>query len=539
VDATLTGLLRLLEGKDVEARCAVLLVLTQLGAGDPKVARAVRKAIESPNVVVRDFALGYFEAVRPPGGIEAVLPLLDSEDDALRERAVAILSAYGAPAAAAVKPLLGNGPRRRLHAVIALLARVHSSAALDLLFRLIEDDDLDVSRSACDAVLGMLSEAGARLQQDLFDRAQKLAAVKKPGRSALVGAAKIFGALGRAEARRPLFAMLAAADQPAVRTHALAALQSCLRDQKLTPAEIERLLPLLESDDEAGVLRPIVRLLENQTIDRRHLSFLQRLGEAAAPLVKRFVVQKLGEFDSTAIVQTLIGYLSDDSYARRDQAAVSLKALPAARAALMKEFLACDDERRAWTIEEVLLAHGASWKRTVVDALSAKLEAAVEKRDDRLYAPYFHLLQTLDAGVLAERVRARAERQHKLKHFALAARWLGLLKDSAAWDAEAQFAFAIATLKAHPVFLSSITPRQQAALGLLGGLAGEGFPLAERIRRERALTPDDIYFIAFHLAEERGEKREAARQLLEHLTAKHGRTKVGKAARNKLKLVAA
>jgi hypothetical protein len=89
------------------------------------------------------------------------------------------------------------------------------------------------------------------------------------------------------------------------------------------------------------------------------------------------------------------------------------------------------------------------------------------------------------------------------------------------------------------VFLSSITPRQQAALALLRALADGAFPLAERLRRERALSPDELYFIAFHLSEGRGEQREAARRLLEHLTARHGRTKVGKAARNKLKLIAA
>lgn len=539
MDATLKGLLALTEAADVETRCAALLVLARLGAAGPRVTRVVERALASPNVVVRDFALGYLEAVRPPEGLDAVLPLLDAEDAPTRDRAVAILAAYGAPAVAAAKRLLGDGPRRRLLAIVDLAARARTGPAFDMLFRLIESDDLETSRVACDATLGVVPEANERLRADLFSRAQKLAATKKAGRSALVGAAKILGALGNPEARRTLFAMLADACPPVVRTHALGALQACLRDRKLTTAEIEALLPLLESDDEAGVLRPVVRLLGDQSIDRRHLAFLREIGETANPLVKRFAVQKLGEFDSGAVVQTLIGYLGDDSYARRDQASSSLKALPAARAALMKEFLACDDERRAWALEEVLLAHDPAWKRAALDTLADKLESAIEKRDDRLFAPYFHFLQGIDAEALAARVRARAEQLRKAKRFALSARWLGLLKDGPAWDAEARFAFAVATLKAHPVFLSSITPRQQAALALLRGLADGAFPLAERLRRERALTPDEHYFIAFHLAEGRGDERETARAVLEHLVARHGRTKVGKAARNKLKLIPA
>ena len=43
--------------------------------------------------------------------------------------------------------------------------------------------------------------------------------------------------------------------------------------------------------------------------------------------------------------------------------------------------------------------------------------------------------------------------------------------------------------------------------------------------------------MAFNLAEER-DSRPVARELLEHLGSKYGRTKVGKAARNKLQLVA-
>lgn len=68
-------------------------------------------------------------------------------------------------------------------------------------------------------------------------------------------------------------------------------------------------------------------------------------------------------------------------------------------------------------------------------------------------------------------------------------------------------------------------------------LAPTAFPLAERLRRERGLTPEDLYYVAFALAEGRGEERAIARDLLEHLGTKHARTKVGKAARNKLRLV--
>jgi hypothetical protein len=92
-------------------------------------------------------------------------------------------------------------------------------------------------------------------------------------------------------------------------------------------------------------------------------------------------------------------------------------------------------------------------------------------------------------------------------------------------------------VKSHPPKPSAVTRRQDAALAELRVLADSAFPLSERLRRERALEPDELYAIAFHLAEGRAEQQSVARDLLDHLASKHPRAKVGKAARNKRRLL--
>lgn len=537
MDTTLKGVLALVTSADVEARCAALLVLTHLRADEERVVGAVGEALHARNVVVRDFALGYFEQVQPRDGVAHLTPLLDVEDDAVRQRVVTILGRYGAAAVAASRKLLKEAPKRRLHAIIDLCASVRTSAALDALFDLMAGDDFDANRLACDALIAAIPAADARAHDDLFKRADALAAGAKGHRSRLVAAAKLFGALGRPAARTPLFRMLDAREPHVVRTHALGALAPSLRGQRLTTAEIDMLLALLDSDDEAGMLRPTIRLLEDQAFDRQYLAALNRLAESPQPPVKRFAVQKLGGFESAGVVKTLIGYLTDDSYARRDQAVASLKTLPAARVPLMKELLACEDERKAWTIADILLLHDRSWKRDTRDALWKTLAGAVEKREDRLYAPYYHFLHALDPEWLAEQVRARGERLRKAKKFPLSVRWLSLLKDSPAFDDETKFAFAVAELKSHRRLPAAMVRRHDAALDAFRQLAATPFPLAERLRRERALTPDDVYALAFALAEGRGEEKSVARELLDFLASKHARTKVGKAAKNKLRLI--
>lgn len=537
MDATLRGVLSLVEAADVEARCAALVVLTQLGAQDDRVVRVLGEALQSKNVVVRDFALGYFEKVRPREGVSHLVPLLDAHDDPIRERAAAALAGYGAAAVGAVRKQLKDAPRRRVNAIIEICARVRSAPALDLLFDLLGGEDFDAGRAACDALIAAVPALDARARADLLARAEKLAAGSGGHRAPLVAAAKLFGALGDAKPRRRLLTMLDAREPAVVRTHALAALASCLRGQKLTEAEIDALIPLLDEEDESGFLRPAIRLLEDQPLDRRHLNVLNRLVDSPQPLVKRFAVQKLGGFDSTTVIKTLIGYLTDDSYARRSQAANSLKTMPAARAALMKEFLACEDERKAWTLAEILGQHDRSWKRDASDALWKKLEQALDTNEGRLFSPYFQLLRGLDADAVAERVRQRAERLRKAKRYAEAARTLGLLKDSPAFDDDTRFALALAELKAHPHTLATAGRRQDPAVELLCSLAASSFPLGERLRRDRTLTPEELYCIAFHLAEGRPAERPLARELLSHLAQKFGRTKAGIAAKNKLRLL--
>lgn len=537
MDASLKGLLDLIAADDVETRCAALLVLARLGPQEARVIKRVGEALEAKNAVVRDFAIGYFEQVRPKDGLAHLIPLLDSEEEGLRRRVTAILAAYGPAAVAAARRLIGDAPRRRLNAIIEICATVRSSAALDLLFELMNHEDFDTHRAACDALIHVLPQLDAKARTDLYARSEALAAGAKGRRTALVGAAKLLGGLADPKARKRLLAMLDEREPHVVRTHALAALLQCLRGQKLTDKEIDTCLALLDSDDEAGMLRPAVQLLEDQALDRSYLNRLSQLAESPQPLVKRFAVQKLGSFESGSVVKTLIGYLTDDSYARRDQAATSLKKLPAARLPLMKEFLACDDERRAWALAEILLMHDRDWKRDVLGSLWDCLQSALEKREDRLYTAYFHFLNAMDSERLAQQVRERAEVQRKKKSFAMAVRWLQLLKDGPAFDEETRLALSIAEIKAHPRAVSSVVKRHDASLDRLRDLSRSAFPLAERLRKERVLEPEDLFYIAFQLAEGGREERAVAEELLDHIATKHGRTKVGKASKNKLRLL--
>ena len=61
--------------------------------------------------------------------------------------------------------------------------------------------------------------------------------------------------------------------------------------------------------------------------------------------------------------------------------------------------------------------------------------------------------------------------------------------------------------------------------------------MIERLRKERTFEADDLLYVGFQLAEGGIDERAAAQEVLDHVVTKYGRTKAGKAAKNKLRLL--
>src|SRR5262249_6230326 len=69
----------------------------------------------------------------------------------------------------------------------------------------------------------------------------------------------------------------------------------------------------------------------------------------------------------------------------------------------------------------------------------------------------------------------------------------------------------------------------------LSVLLGRGYDLAAALRKDRALGPEQIYYVGFHFAE---EGHPLGQELLREVVKKGGRGKVARMAKNKLSLTA-
>jgi hypothetical protein len=74
------------------------------------------------------------------------------------------------------------------------------------------------------------------------------------------------------------------------------------------------------------------------------------------------------------------------------------------------------------------------------------------------------------------------------------------------------------------------------SLRQLQQLLSRGYDIATALRKDRALGPEEMYYVGFHFVEGR---HPLGRELLSEVVKKAGRAKVGKMAKNKLALAPA
>lgn len=539
MDGTIQKLLTLVEKGTVEQRCAALLVLSALKLQNPRILKTVAAALEQSNPLLKDFALRYFEEVAPNGGIPLLAKFLDDADKDIQERVVRSLTKAGQ---AAVQPLLERAPSAsrvwQLNAARVLCA-VRGKAALTGLLRLLAGGTDEFNKAVCDLMTPAMRDMNPKEQELLYGEIEKFAAKldAKQQRPAVVSAMRLLGQLGFAKARRWLFRFVGPEHHPALRSHALVALLHCLAKEDLHKDEYAKLFSLLEETGTSEVTRMALDLLDAHPLPDDSRSLLSRLVESPHEAVKQFALRRMGDFGSAATVRTLVQQLGDPDYRRRDIAAVSLHKIPEARAALIKELIECDNRSKAWTIAEILPTHEGKWRQDTMTALWKRLQAAVEA-EDRIQASFLHVLKHASTDYVYDQLADEGARLVKTKKYKEALGFLTPLKEFAAFKPEDKFRLALAQLKLHSHAVASASHRHDPAVDLLSDLYRDSaYPVFETLRKEKSLALEDFFYLGFSFVERPGEERNLGKSLLEHVAAKVPRTKIGKGAKNKLKLL--
>jgi HEAT repeat protein len=528
----LDQIIALAEKGTVEQRSAALLVLGGLKLQNSRVLKSLSATLENSNPILKEYAVRYLEETQPKAAIPGMVRLLEAPEREFQDRAVRLLIRMDA---AAVDPLLKLLPAMSRPAQLnaaRVLAAARGKAALKGILSVLESGTDEFNKAVCDALTPALRDMSAKEQEEFYEQVEAFAASLDPKqhRPALVSALRLLGHLGRSEARRRLFGFIGRDHHPALRAHALAALLRCLREADLRKDEYGKLLAILDEAEFSEAVRLALELLDAHDLPDDARAALARLMQSPHAAVQQFALRKMGDVGTPATVRTLIDQLGDPDYRRRDIAAHSLRKIPEARASLIKELLACEEPSKAWSVAELLTTYEGKWRGDTLDALWKRLEKAIEA-EERIQSSFLHVLKMADNEYVYEKLSSAGARLIKGKKYREAVPFLLALKDFPDVKPEDKFRLALGQLKSHG-------QRRHSAVDLLSELyRNSAFPLFEMLKKEKRLAAEELFNLGFVFAERQGDERNLGKSLLEHVAASSPRTKIGKSAKNKLKLL--
>ena len=535
-------IVRLLKDPSIEKRIAAAIVLGELHVKSPAAIEGYVSLLDSGVPVLQRHAL---EALTQIGSakkvVQKAMELLASNVEDVRRAATAAIRSVGEDVVPLIRARLSAGdvagPERR--ALDAVLADLGGKDAFSTLLQGLATAEGEAAKAATLAVRQRVKDAGARERNSYFAETEKyLAKHKDATPSAVAAALKILGYLEDPAAVPTLLSYATAKNQPAsVKQEALIALRFALQGRK----------PNAPSARSAGPGQKVVDALAAaaESPDRAlaHTA-LHTLGTFALPpsMVGRF--EKLLAHEDIERARFAAAYLARQSEpkalvkalvkadrARAEMLAEALAGSEEAAPALARALVETKDADRAFLLRKVLVPVA----KTIPAALRKEILAIAEKRlaAGQNAQALLDVAQAADAEAVAKAMRALAERLRRSKNDAGAAAALALVLRTPHGTDEDRYTLASIELRRSNLDTRPQTRAADGALSRLNYLTKRGYDVAAALRKDRALELDHLYYVGFHFAE---EGHTLGDDLLEHVVKKGGKSKVAKAAKNKLSL---
>lgn len=540
-NAIVSKIVAMLADERLERQCAAAMVLAELRARDAAVIDALGGCLADGHPTLQRYALDALAAVRSPKVARYVTPLLDSDDDEVRLRAAALLADQGSRAAKALAEGLDSGPPGRRRAIIKILAAYHDAANLARLLALLGDPE--VGEAVMHTLRGELDKMSAGARRTLHDALAKQlkqrrgSAERDPAETAR--AVRLLGYLRDSKLVATILPFVGA-DQPSeVRLAALAALRRPLELARSASKAIVRLLACADDEDES-VARAAIETLRPLELSGAVQGQLEQLLDARHAETRAFAAQALARCGDRGVVATLVDRLGSDDPATREAASRALSRRDDVAPALVAQLHKRSDDPQA--VERLVRLLGRLGEQLTPRARKTICEAAVVAIEEQrpTAGPLQRLARNIDAGAFGAMLSERALKHRRARRFPQAFELLARIGDSGLLDEDARYAALVSGLNtlSSKKGLARSARSTDPVLKHATQLVQRGFPVASRLKRERSLSAEDLFFVGFNFVESHDEdERDFGEALLAHLAKSSPRSKLGRSAKNKLRLV--
>lgn len=594
------AVLGLLASPRVELRAAAATVLAAVGKGDASVEAALADRLEDPDPGIRRLVLEALVDLGAQGLAPRLIPLLRGDDDTLAERAHELLAAAGAAAEPALRKELASGPVPARRVMAQLLLRRGTPAALDAVLDQLGDAELgeqalQLVRAELDrgddklagiiekAAVSRAGEAGKQLAKTRAaaqKATQKPAARKgaKPGKPA-TGAGDAAGAAEPADPLRDpavqagttlLAALLRLVgylarpstqalllgytgdDQPRpIRLAAIAGLRRSVAGSEAKGSEkvVGALIELADGDDPT-VAQAAVDTLRGARIPEALAKPFAALAKSKHVAAQKLAMERLPAGGGASALKALIEALGGDDPTARDAAGRGLAKAPESVLPVTRALLAASDEQVARRYAGVLRTHKGHVSGAALDELVERVRELLDRHTRGKATADQIVLERVLGELIADLAPARhvellIDRARRLRKAGKAVEAFGTIKPliraradlDAALEPEQRFLLAVLALETGGEGLIRSTRTDDPVFEQLARLAAANFPVARRLAREDGVSDEAIYAIGFRLLESgQATHEELGAELLEGIIAERPRSKLAKAAKNKLKL---
>lgn len=579
----------LLESDKVELRLAAATVLAAVGKGDKQVESALTERLSDGDVSVRRVALDALDRMGTSGIADKLVGVLSGGDEELAGRAVTMLAQQGASAESALRKQIGEGAVSVRRAIANLLVERGTTGAIEAIVDQLADHEFgEHALSVLRAALPNPGEAEADAKREkLADLVEKLAVprandaskeldkawkaaqkVKAPGKdkkapppdplkdeSVARGVAelgmllRLIGYLARGSTQS-LLLKFASEDEPRpIRLAAIAGVRRIVAQSEAKGTEkiVAALIDYADGDDPA-VAQSAVDTLRGARIPESLAKAFSALAKSKNVSAQKLAMERMPAGGGAAALKTLVEALGGDEPAARDAAARGLAKAPESVLPVTRALLATKDEQVARRYAGVLRSHRGNVSNQALDELVEQLRTYMDLHFKNKATADSIVLERVFGELIADlspskHVELLFERAKRLRKAGKTVEAFGslkpLLRSSAdldnAIDDEQRFLFGLLALEAAGDGVKS--GRADAVFEHFNRLSAKGFPIAKRLAREKDVSDEAIYALGFRLIESGQAANEGlGAELLEGIIDERPRSKLAKAAKNKLKL---
>ncbi|MBI2894330.1 MAG: HEAT repeat domain-containing protein [Deltaproteobacteria bacterium] len=528
-----------------ERRYAAAIVLAELKAKDPPTVKALTAAIDGEDRRLCRYAVEALAEARAVKAVPSVVPLLVDPDPEVRRAAETFLLAAGDSATAVLQKQLKDGGPDMRRAVASILAKLGGQTGLDALIGSIDGTDpnlLDRTRAALARAVQTLDGGDAReLAAKLHVRCKEL--VKRGDAEGAGAALRALGEIGSSQADAlSILRSYAGPSHPGpVRRGALSALGKPIAESKpgkKRDAVIEELLGYLSEESYEDVVRPALTALHSAPVPAELVGKLVKLLGAPQPAARQLAIRKLGEIGSAVAARALVRVLSIGDQVSKSAAREAIAKLPQASPLLLDALLDAGTVEEARMLASVLRGRASELSKAdrsrlaegALDALVAGLPRAEALSE---------IARSASGSILCSAAIERAHKLRKKGDTKGAVAVLRAVSSLPGFDDAARFELAVMGLAGATGPVVRVARSTDPVLGPFVTLLESGFPLPAKLAKERSIGDEELFFLGFAFAESNDDtERELGCEVLSIVADRSPRSKLGKSAKNKIRLMA-